>query len=237
MAEIKPLRTEADYQTALAEIQRLWGSHSGTAEGDRLDVLATLIDRYECEHDSIDTPDPIQAIEFRMEQQGLKRKDLEAILGSRSRVTEVLSRRRGLSINMIRRLHDKLGIATDVLMRPYRTEKPLPQHNGERMFVIRQLVYNIVSTRLSRAEFTRQNLIAAMQENHKINPKSIIPSDYLCVDAVKRDPSNGGNRDRRMTYPRFLERVAHNRYRFVGWDGMPQGSLDAPILRRPAQSP
>jgi HTH-type transcriptional regulator/antitoxin HigA len=123
MREIKPIRSEADYEAALAEVERLWGARSGTAEGDRLDVLATWIDAYESEHYPIDPPDPIEAIKFRMEQQGLTRKDLEGILGSRTRIAEVLNRRRGLSINMIRRLHDKLGISVEVLIRPSRCDK------------------------------------------------------------------------------------------------------------------
>ena len=121
MSEIKPIRSEEDYEAALAEVERLWGARSGTPEGDRLDVLATLIDAYESEHDPIDPPDPIEAIKFRMEQQGLTRKDLEEILGSRTRIAEVLNRRRGLSINMIRRLHDRLGISAEVLIRPSRS--------------------------------------------------------------------------------------------------------------------
>lgn len=120
MAEIKPIRSEADYEAALREVERLWGARSDTPEGDRLDVLATLIDAYEDHHYPIDPPDPIEAIKFRMEQQGLSRKDLESILGTRTRIAEVLNRRRGLSINMIRRLHDTLGISAEVLIRPSR---------------------------------------------------------------------------------------------------------------------
>jgi HTH-type transcriptional regulator/antitoxin HigA len=120
LSEIKPIRSEADYNMALAEVDRLWGARSGTPEGDRLDVLATLIDAYESEHHPIDPPDPIEAIKFRIEQQGLTRKDLEGILGTRTRVAEVLNRRRGLSINMIRRLHEKLGISAETLIRPTR---------------------------------------------------------------------------------------------------------------------
>ncbi len=120
MSEVKPIRSEADYEKALTEVERLWGARSGTPEGDRLDVLATLIDAYESAHHPIDPPDPIEAIKFRMEQQGLTRKDLEGILGTRTRVAEVLNRRRGLSINMIRQLHDKLGISAEVLIRPSR---------------------------------------------------------------------------------------------------------------------
>jgi HTH-type transcriptional regulator / antitoxin HigA len=121
MSEIRPIRTEGDYEAALAEVERLWGAASGTPEGDRLDVLATLIDAYESQHDPMDPPDPVEAILFRMEQQGLTRQDLEGILGTRSRISEVLNRRRGLSITMIRHLHDKLGISAEVLIRPSRT--------------------------------------------------------------------------------------------------------------------
>ena len=123
MSEVKPIRTESDHLAALAEIERLWGAPSGTPEGDRLDVLATLIDAFESEHHPIDPPDPIEAIKFRMEQQGLSRKDLEEILGTRTRVAEVLNRRRGLSINMIRRLHDRLGISAEILIRPSRMDR------------------------------------------------------------------------------------------------------------------
>ena len=83
--DVKPIRSEADYEAALAEIERLWGAKAGTAEGDRLDVLATLVDAYESERDPVDPPDPIEAIKFRMEQQGLTRRDLEAMLGTRAR--------------------------------------------------------------------------------------------------------------------------------------------------------
>jgi HTH-type transcriptional regulator/antitoxin HigA len=122
LSEVKPIRSEADYEEALTEVERLWGARSGTPKGDRLDVLATLIDAYESAHHPIDPPDPIEAIKFRMEQQGLTRKDLEGILGSRTRIAEVLNRRRGLSIKMIRRLHDRLGISAEVLIRPPRAE-------------------------------------------------------------------------------------------------------------------
>jgi HTH-type transcriptional regulator / antitoxin HigA len=123
MDALKPIRSEADYQAALVEIGRLWGARLGTPEGDRLDVLATLIDAYEAEHDPIDPPDPIDAIRFRMEQQGLTRKDLERVLGTRTRVSEILNRRRNLSIGMIRRLHAEFGISADVLIRPTRSNR------------------------------------------------------------------------------------------------------------------
>jgi HTH-type transcriptional regulator/antitoxin HigA len=121
--ELKPIRTKADYANALAEVERLWGAKSGTPEGDRLDVLATLIDAYETEHYPMDPPDPIEAIKFRMEQQGLTRKDLEPLIGTRTRVAEVLNRKRNLSIGMIRRLHDRLGIPAEILIRASRKKK------------------------------------------------------------------------------------------------------------------
>jgi HTH-type transcriptional regulator / antitoxin HigA len=98
----------------------LWGAKSKTLEGDRLDVLATLIDAYEAQHYPMDPPDPIEAIKFRMEQQGLTRKDLEPLIGTRTRVAEVLNCKRGLSIEMIRRLHRELGISAEVLIRSSR---------------------------------------------------------------------------------------------------------------------
>jgi HTH-type transcriptional regulator/antitoxin HigA len=118
--EIKPIRDECDYEAALAEVERLWGAQLGTPDGDRLDVLATLIDAYEAAHYPMDPPDPIEAIKFRMDQQGLTRKDLEPLIGTRTRVAEILNRRRNLSIGMIRQLHRKLGISADVLIRPSR---------------------------------------------------------------------------------------------------------------------
>jgi HTH-type transcriptional regulator / antitoxin HigA len=121
--DLKPIRTEADHEAALTEVERLWGAKSGTPEGDRLDVLATLIEVYEAKHYPMDPPDPIDAIRFRMEQQGLTRKDLEPIIGTRNRIAEVLNRKRGLSIEMIRNLHDKLGISAEVLIRPTRDEE------------------------------------------------------------------------------------------------------------------
>ena len=120
MVEIKPIRSEANYKKALTDVEQLWGSPSGTPKGDRLDVLATLIEAWEAAHYPFDPPDPIEAIKFRMEQQGLTRKDLEGIIGSRARIAEVLDRKRGLSIAMIRRLNAALHIPAEVLIRPSR---------------------------------------------------------------------------------------------------------------------
>ncbi len=118
--DVKPIRNDADHKAAMAEIEALWGAPAGTEEGDRLDVLATLIDAYEAQRYPMDPPDPVEAILFRMEQEGLTRKDLEAIIGSRTRIAEVLNRKRGLSIAMIRRLHERLGIPAEILIRPSR---------------------------------------------------------------------------------------------------------------------
>jgi HTH-type transcriptional regulator/antitoxin HigA len=125
--ELKPIRTEADYEAALSAVEDLWGADSGTPEGDRLDVLATLIDVYEARHFPMDPPDPIEAIRFRMEQQGLSRKDLEPMIGPRNRIAEVLNRKRNLSIEMIRNLHEGLGISAEVLIRPTRSDRPPTQ--------------------------------------------------------------------------------------------------------------
>jgi len=121
--EPQPIRSAADYEEALAQAERLWGARSGTLDGDRLDALATLIDAYEAEHYPMDPPDPVAAIKFRMEQQNLSRKDLEPMIGTRTRVAEVSNRKRNLSIGMIRRLHDHLGISAEVLIRPSQKEK------------------------------------------------------------------------------------------------------------------
>jgi HTH-type transcriptional regulator/antitoxin HigA len=118
--ELKPIRNDADHAAAMAEVARLWGAKAGTPDGDRLDVLVTLIDAYEAKHHALEAPDPVEAIKFRMEQQGLTRRDLESIIGTRTRIAEVLNRRRGLSIDMIRRLHERLGIPAEVLIRPSR---------------------------------------------------------------------------------------------------------------------
>ncbi|MBA3449445.1 MAG: helix-turn-helix domain-containing protein [Pseudaminobacter sp.] len=121
--DLKPIRTETDYDGALAEVGRLWGAKSGTLNGDRLDVLVTLVEAYEARHHPIDPPDPIEAIRFRMEQAGLTRKDLEPLIGTRGRVAEIMNRKRGLSIDMIRRLNEEFGISAEVLIRPSRQGK------------------------------------------------------------------------------------------------------------------
>ena len=115
--EIKPIKSEADYRATLREIEGLMGAEAATAEGDRLDVLVTLVEAYEARHYPMDDPDPVEAIMFRMEQQGLTIDDLVPAIGRRNRVYEVLNGKRDLSIGMIRRLHRQFGIPADVLIR------------------------------------------------------------------------------------------------------------------------
>ena len=117
--DIKPIKSEADYEAALIQIDRLMDAEPGTPDGDRLDVLATLVEAWEEKHHQIEDPDPIEAILHRMEALGLTRKDLEPMIGSRARVSEVLSRKRPLTINMIRKLNEKMRIPAEVLIRPY----------------------------------------------------------------------------------------------------------------------
>jgi HTH-type transcriptional regulator/antitoxin HigA len=116
---IKPIRTEADYERALGDIEALMDARPGTSEGDELEVLATLVEAYEAEHHAIEAPDPIALVEFVMEQRGLERSDLEPMIGTRGRVSEILSRKRPLTLSMIRRLHEGLSLPTDVLVRDY----------------------------------------------------------------------------------------------------------------------
>ena len=124
--DIRPIRTEAEYEAALAEIDRLFDAAPHTLEGDRLEVLATLVEAYEEQHYSIPTPDPIEAIKYYMESRGLCRRDLEPYLGSRARVAEVLNRKRPLSLEMIRRLHTGLGIGAEILIQSYPLTTPTP---------------------------------------------------------------------------------------------------------------
>ncbi len=113
---IKPIKTEADHTAALARLGAIFDAAPGTREGDEAEVLATLIQLYEEKHFPIDLPDPVAAIRFRMEQQGLKAKDLIPHFGSASKVSEVLSGRRSLSLSMIRNLIDGLGLPPQVLL-------------------------------------------------------------------------------------------------------------------------
>ncbi|WP_263382768.1 helix-turn-helix domain-containing protein [Granulicella arctica] len=114
--QIHPIRTEQDHRAAVARIEKLMGATLDSPEGDELDVLATLVDAYEAKHHAIDAPDPITAIQFRMEQHHLSRKDLEPMIGSRARVSEVLTGKRPLTLEMVRRVRGGLGISADLLI-------------------------------------------------------------------------------------------------------------------------
>lgn len=114
--EPKILKTEAEYEAALAQLQKLMHAKPGTPKADRLELWAKLIEDYENIHHPIETPDPVEAILFRMEQENLKAKDLGPYLGSKSKISEVLSRKRALTLPMIRKLHRGLGIPAEVLL-------------------------------------------------------------------------------------------------------------------------
>lgn len=124
--QIHPIRTEPDHDRAVTRIAELMGAEPDTAEGEELDILATLVDAWESKHHLMDAPDPIAAIQFRMEQQGLTRKDLEPLIGSRARVSEVMTGRRSLTLAMIRRVRSRVGISADLLVGS--TQKKRPKH-------------------------------------------------------------------------------------------------------------
>ena len=117
---LRPIKTEDDYDAIIHEIETLFDAAPNTPEGDRLELLTILVDAYESQHDPIAPPDPIAAITYHLESRGLTRHDLEPYLGSRARVSEILNRRRPLTLEMIRKLHSGLGIPADVLIQPYR---------------------------------------------------------------------------------------------------------------------
>jgi HTH-type transcriptional regulator/antitoxin HigA len=117
--EIKPIKTVKDYNQALERLEMIFEAKNGTSEGDELEVLGILIDQYENEHFPIGLPDPIEAIKFRMEQMGYNQNDLANIVGLKSRASEILNRKRKLSLEMIRKLHKALHIPTDVLIQTY----------------------------------------------------------------------------------------------------------------------
>lgn len=117
--DIRPIRTEADYQAALKEIESLMDAKPGTPEEDKLDILAALVEVYEEKHHPIPPPNPIAALEYYLESRGLTAKALEPYIGSRSRVWEIMNRRRRLSLEMIRRLEKGTGIPASILIQPY----------------------------------------------------------------------------------------------------------------------
>jgi len=116
--DIKPIKTDADYRAALAEIETLMTAEASTPEGERLDIMVTLVEAYERRHFPLELPDPVEAIRFQMDQMGLTVKDLEPMIGRPNRVYEVLNRKRPLTLKMIWRLHRGLGIPAESLIRP-----------------------------------------------------------------------------------------------------------------------
>ncbi len=120
---LKPIRNDAGHEAALKEIERLWGAREGTPDGDSLEILTTLVEAYEETRFPMDLPDPIEAIKFRLEQQGKDQKSLVGVLGSRTRVYEVMRRDRPLSLTMIRQLNKHLNIPAEVLIRPLRLKR------------------------------------------------------------------------------------------------------------------
>jgi HTH-type transcriptional regulator/antitoxin HigA len=116
---ISPIRNEKDYQNALKRLEDIFDAKKGSQEGDELEILSILIDRYENEHFPIELPDPIEAIKFRMEQMGMKQKDLAEVVGFKSRVSEILNKKRKLTLDMIRKLNKTLRIPTEVLVQDY----------------------------------------------------------------------------------------------------------------------
>ena len=117
--KITPIKNEKDYQNALNRLEKIFDAKMGTQEGDELEILSILIDKYENEHFPIEMPDPIEAIKFRMEQMGMKQKDLADIFGFKSRVSEILNKKRKLTLEMVRNLNTKLHIPTEVLIQDY----------------------------------------------------------------------------------------------------------------------
>jgi HTH-type transcriptional regulator/antitoxin HigA len=116
---IKPIKSKKDYQAAMARLEQIFDAKPGSKDGDELEILGILIEKYEQDHYAIDYPDPIEAIKFRMEQLGYTQNDLARVVGLKSRASEILNRKRKLSLEMIRQIHQSFGIPTDVLIQAY----------------------------------------------------------------------------------------------------------------------
>jgi HTH-type transcriptional regulator/antitoxin HigA len=124
LVKIKPIKSETDYDEMLLEIEKLFDAQPGTPEADHLEILTSLVESYENQHYAIPLPDPVEAIKYFLESRGLSRKDLERYLGSRARVSEIMNRKRPLSLEMIRQLNRNLGIPAEVLIQSYDLYKP-----------------------------------------------------------------------------------------------------------------
>jgi len=154
--QIHPIRTNSDYERAVARISRLMSAAPGTPEGDELDVLATLVEAYEAKHHAMDAPDPVTAIQFRMEQQGLTRKDLEPLIGSRARVSEVLTRKRSLTLDMVRRVKYGLGISADLLIGSTPVKVLVEAKAGRGSLPVARAARNLRPGRGAKARVSRQ---------------------------------------------------------------------------------
>jgi len=131
--QVRPIKNESDYRTAMRRIEGLWGAPLATPEGDELEILVTLAEAYERQHYPIDLPDPIEAVKFRLEQLGKNYQALIGVIGQRTRVYEVMRRARPLSLNMIRKLHRDLEIPAEVLIQPVRTRARPPVRRHSRV--------------------------------------------------------------------------------------------------------
>jgi HTH-type transcriptional regulator/antitoxin HigA len=120
--EIRPIKNEKDHEAALKEVESLWESRPGTPEGDRLEILTTLIEAYEAQTHPFDLPDPIEAIRYHLESRGWSHRELEPVLGDSKQVQEILDRKRPLTLSMVRGLHQHLGIPAEILIQHYETE-------------------------------------------------------------------------------------------------------------------
>jgi len=146
---IQPVRTEAEHDAAVARITQLMGAEAGSPESDELEVLVTLVDAYETKHFPINTPDPLTIIKFQMEQKGLTRKDLEPMIGSRARVSEILTGMRALTLPMIRRLHADLGIPVELLVGTGTAQHRIVRHNSRKLPVAASCIGRAVAVRQS----------------------------------------------------------------------------------------
>lgn len=190
MADVKPIRTEADYERALVRVDELMGSEYGSPEGDELDVLVTLVESWEDEHYPMGYPEPHEAIRFRMEQAGLRPRDLIPIIGSRSKVSEVLSGKRTITMTMARALHEHLGVPADVLLRKLGTESfESPADIDPRRYPVRKMAKLGWIKEGAESEYSAGKQIAEMI--HKAGDDTA-PATYLVNDSqrvnAKTDP-------------------------------------------------
>ena len=147
MTTLKPIRNADEYDDALARIHTLWDAPEGSPESDEMEALAILVEAYERDAQPIAPPHPIDALRFTMEQRGLKPRDLERILGSSGRVSEILRRRRPLTLAMIRRLHDEIGVDPEILIREYEIKRP---HSRKKSVISRKARTSKRVTRVQR---------------------------------------------------------------------------------------